>query len=158
MTAGITINVSTVLMPEYMSAGGTNEMFANNYPDDAAWLAKLSPGNFGSWVHAEGHNSQWFRWKVPYGSQGNGFNSVKPKDVTEAEYCGIMNGDLCKSYSRDFNLSWLKLVDNLDGKPLYTCNISRGTLAELYYVIFCSPELGLHLKSPSKQNFFFFLN
>lgn len=141
VTAGITINVSTVLIPEYMSAGGTNEMFANNDPDDAAWLAKLAPGNFGSWVHAEGHNSQWFRWKVPYGSQGNGFNSVKPKDVTEAEYCGIMNGDLCKSYSRDFNLSWLKLVDNLAGKPLYTCNISRGTLAELYYVIETRPDL-----------------
>jgi hypothetical protein len=135
IVAGLTITTSNVLIPAYMSAGGTNEMFANNDPNDAAWLTKIKTGNFGSWVHTEGHNSQWFRWHVPFGSKGNGFNPTKPAP------CEIMNGDLCKSYSRDFNLSWLNLCTNTGGKPIYTCNISRGTLEELYYVIETRPDL-----------------
>lgn len=135
ITAGITITTSTVLIPNYMSAGGTNEMFANNDPNDAAWLAKIMPGKFGSWVHTEGHNSQWFRWVEPLGTKGNGFNPTKPSP------CDIMNGDLCKSYTRDFNLSWIDLCNNSGGKAIYTCNIARGTLQELYYVIDTRPEL-----------------
>lgn len=132
---GITITTSSVLIPEFMGAGGTNEMFAQNDPNDPAWLVKIKPGNFSSWVHTEGHNSQWFRWAVPFGSKGNGFNPTKPAP------CDIMNGDLCKSYTRDFNLSWLDLINNTGGKPIYTCNIARGTLAELYYVIDTRPDL-----------------
>jgi hypothetical protein len=48
---------------------------------------------------------------------------------------------LCKSYTRDFNLSWLDLINNTGGKPIYTCNIARGTLQELYYVIDTRPDL-----------------
>lgn len=133
---GITITTSAVMIPEYMNAAGTNEMFNNNDPNDPAFISKLSVANEGAWVgSAEGHNTEWFRWKEPFGTKGNGYNATKPAP------CEIMNGDLCKSFPRDFNLSWIDLMNVTGGKPIYTCNIARGTLEELYYVIDRLPDL-----------------
>lgn len=127
---GITITTSTVLVPEYMAAAGTNEMFPKDDPNSLAFLSNINTGNFTSYTGSvEGANVQWFRWAVPFGTKGSGMN------VGAGAPCDIMQGGLCKTGLKDFNIAWLDLLKNTNTKPVYAANIARGTLEELYYVI-----------------------
>lgn len=135
VTAGITITTSTVLIPEYMGAGGTTDMFILNDPNNAAFITKIAGGKFNSFVHTEGHFSEWYHVKAPFGTKGNGYNGVKPSTMTEAQWKDLLQGGMSATYSRDFNLSFFDLLSKTSTKGILTINVARGTLQEAYYMI-----------------------
>lgn len=133
--AGISLNTTKSLIPEFMGCGGTNEMFVVNDPTNSQFIDFIKTGNFSTWIHTEGAVSKWARWKEPFGTKGAGINAKKPANISEEQFCKLMAGDLCKTYSRDFNLSWLELCQKTEAKAIYTHNMQRGTLPELWYAI-----------------------
>ena len=146
--AELFLTTSNVLVPEFMGTGGTTDMFVpkENDPNSTAFIAQMAKGNFTAFIHSEGQLSSYVRWKEPFGSKGVGYNAIKPTDCKPFNgalcdnFCSLFDGTLCKPHSRDFNLSWLDLCQNLNAKAVYTHNIQSGTLAELYYVIERFPE------------------
>lgn len=127
--AGITLTTTPMFIPEYMGCGGTSKMFEQNDPNSSIFYNKMKAGNFNSFIHAEGGESNFFHWKTPLGTAGSGLNPSQPCDSRP------LGGYLCKSQPRDFNLSWLSLCRNTGAKAVYACNIQSGTLDELKYAI-----------------------
>jgi hypothetical protein len=150
---GIVITSTKSLIPEYMGAGGSSQLFGNpnNNPDSQSFLDLVNGFKFSSYTGAvEGHESEYSHFKLPYGTKGSGYNPPLPCDPRP------MNGELCKTYPQDFFISWLSLLHKTNTKGVYVANIQSGSLEDIYYYVDQFPNqasyvIALGLESSSSQ-------